>query len=92
MGNSVKLDGGIGFAIEHHVDLGLFLMVMLAGVLADLRQVNSAGKLIAVGEGSTGDAAGAGDPGQAVQIDDLGWSSHVAKSCLAVGPANHRWR
>ncbi len=77
---AIEFNDGVVIALEHDVNLGVFAVVMLFGVTSDLGQVDSAGKLIAVREGSTGSSAGARDRRQGIQINDLGSDIHsIAK-------------
>ena len=73
----IQFDRCVVTALKNHVNLGVMLMVVLAGIAMNLRQVNGSGKLGPLSECSSGDTTGAIDGWQRVQIDDDGFSWHA---------------
>jgi hypothetical protein len=86
---AVQLDPGLLVAVKDNVNLGVILMVVLAGVTTDLGQVNGTGKFFTIAKSSPSRAAGAIDGRQGGQIDDgwFGWHAIVSGLGLLVRPA-----
>lgn len=77
LGYAIKLDRRVRLAFQNHVHLGVFAVVVLAGVTSDLGQVNGAGKLFAILQRASGDATGARNRWKTGQIDDGGRGTHA---------------
>lgn len=74
---SVELDRGPIAALEDHVHLRMILMIMFAGITADLGQVNGTWKLIAIGKRASGESAGTLHRCNRSQIDNFGFGTHA---------------
>jgi len=70
--HAVKLDRGVGLAFQDDVDLRVTAVVVGLGVSRDFGQVHRTGKLLAIGESTTGVSAGARDGRQFGEPDDFG--------------------
>ena len=81
VGLAVKLDRRTLVSTQHDVNFRLSTVVMDRGVAGDLRQVHRGWQIRPLGEGAAGRAAGAGDPRERWQIDDLGGCWH----CVSAG-------
>lgn len=81
VGLAVELDRRTLVTTQHHVNFRLSTVVMDRGVTADLRQVHRGWEIGPLGEGAAGRAAGAGDPRERWQIDDLGGCWHCVSAC-----------
>lgn len=68
----VEFNGSVFLAFENDVNLGVLLMVMLASIPVNLREMDCTGKLWLFGEGTTCHSARTRDGGQRGQIDDGG--------------------
>lgn len=73
MGLSIELDTCPFAALQDYVDLRVILMVVLAGIAADLGQMNSARKLIPFRKCASGEPAGTLHRCNRSQIDNFGF-------------------
>ena len=78
--DAVQFDRGSGFALQDHIDLRMFPVIVLACVLLDVGQVNRSRKFIPISKRPPSHAAGARYRRQCVQIDD-GWYFRTAIQC-----------
>ena len=75
----IKLDRGALVALNDHVNFGVILVIVVAGITADVGEVDRPRELIPIGKCTAGNAAGALHGGQASQIDDGRFSGHANK-------------
>ena len=80
----VEFDTGTFAALENDVNLGVFQVVVFAGITADLGEVDSSRIILLVRKSSTGDPAGTFHRRKSRQIDNDGFGCHVIKLAVCV--------
>jgi len=73
---TVQFDRGARIALQYDINFGLIAMVVFGRIATDCGQVNATGKLGVPGKRTSGQAAGAGNRRQSVQVDNDGSGGH----------------